>query len=464
MATLEFLGATGTVTGSKFLIETGAGRLLVDCGLYQGLKALRLRNWERLPVDPTSIDWVVLTHGHIDHTGYLPRLVKEGFRGRAYATRATADLLKILLPDSGHLQEEEAAYHNKRGTTKHTPALPLYTAEEGLAAAERVEGVDYRVPVPLAPEARVTFRRAGHILGSATVTVEVRGRRLVFSGDLGRYGAPLLPDPMPIEDADIVVVESTYGDRRHDPEPIPVQLERVINDAVDRHGAVIVPAFAIGRTQELMYHLAGLEKAGRIPRLPAYMDSPMAISATEIYCAHPEDFEGDMRAMVMSRNCPLHCSDFRLARTPEESRAINDVTGPVLIISASGMATGGRVLHHLKRRLPDPRTTVLLVGYQAIGTRGRRLQNGEATLRIFGDDIPVRARIETIHGLSAHADADGLLRWLRTATRSPEQVFVVHGDPQPGAALTERIRKELGWRAQMPGYRDQITLDRAGGA
>lgn len=462
MATLEFLGATGTVTGSKFLVETGAGRLLVDCGLYQGLKALRERNWERLPVDPASIDWVVLTHGHIDHTGYLPRLVKDGFRGHVYSTRATADLLKILLPDSGHLQEEEAAYHNKRGTTKHKPALPLYTAEEGLAAAEAVEGVDYRTPLVLAPGLRVTFRLAGHILGSATVTVEVQDRRLIFSGDLGRYGAPILPDPMPIEEADDVVVESTYGDRRHDPEPIPDQLERVIKDAVGRKGATIVPAFAIGRTQELMYHLAGLEKAGRIPRLPVYMDSPMAISATEIYCAHPEDFEGDMRGMVMSRNCPLQCGDFHLARTPEESRAINDVKGPVLIISASGMATGGRVLHHLKQRLPDPRTTVLLVGYQAVGTRGRRLQNGEKTLRIFGEDIPVRARVETIHGLSAHADADGLLRWLGTARRPPERVFVVHGDPEPAAALAKRIRRELGWEARVPEYREQAALGGTG--
>ena len=462
MATLEFLGATGTVTGSKFLVETGAGRLLVDCGLYQGLKVLRQRNWERLPVDPASIDWVVLTHGHIDHTGYLPRLVKDGFRGHVYSTRATADLLRILLPDSGHLQEEEAAYHNKRGTTKHKPALPLYTAEEGLAAAEAVKGVDYRAPLALAPGLRVTFRRAGHILGSATVTVEIQGRRLVFSGDLGRYGAPILPDPMPIEEADDVVVESTYGDRRHDPAPIPSQLERVIKDAVDRKGAVIVPAFAIGRTQELMYHLAGLEKAGRIPRLPVYMDSPMAISATEIYCAHPEDFEGDMRGMVMNRNCPLQCGDFRLARTPEESRAINDVHGPVLIISASGMATGGRVLHHLKQRLPDPHTTVLLVGYQAVGTRGRRLQNGEETLRIFGEDIRVRARVETIHGLSAHADADGLLRWLGTAGRPPERVFVVHGDPEPAAALAARIRKDLGWPVRVPEYRDRVTLDGRG--
>lgn len=463
MVTIEFLGAVGTVTGSKFLVETGGRRLLVDCGLYQGLKELRLRNWDRLPVDPASIDWAVLTHAHIDHTGYLPRLLKDGFKGRVYATRATADLLKVLLPDSGHLQEEEAAYHNKRGTSKHKPALPLYTAEEGLEAAERVVGVGYREPVELGSDIRVTFERAGHILGSAIVTVEVSEgssrRRLVFSGDLGRYGAPILPDPMPIEEADYIVVESTYGDRRHDPEPIPAQLERVVGEAVKRDGALIVPAFALGRTQELMYHLSGLEKAGRIPRLPAYVDSPMAIEATEIYCAHPEDFEGDMRAMTMTRNCPLHCGDFRLARSPAESRAINEVKGPVLIISASGMVTGGRVLHHLRQRLPDPRTTVLLVGYQAIGTRGRRLQEGAKFVRIFGEDVPVRAHVETVHGLSAHADADGLLRWLGTAARRPTRAFVVHGDSGPAEALAGRIRGELGWEVVVPGYRDRITID-----
>ncbi len=461
MATIEFLGGVGTVTGSKFLVEIGRKRLLVDCGLFQGLKELRLRNWDRLPVNPVSVDWVVLTHGHIDHTGYLPRLFKDGFKGRVYATAATADLLRILLPDSGHLQEEEAAYHNKRGTSKHKPALPLYTAEEGRKAAQGAAGIEYGEPLKLDSGIRVSFKRAGHILGSAIVTVEIADgasrRRLVFSGDLGRYGAPILPDPAPLGDADYVIVESTYGDRRHDPEPIPAQLERVIKEAVARGGAIIIPAFAVGRTQELMYHLSHLERAGRIPQLPTYVDSPMAIEATEIYCDHPEDFDGDMRGMVMNRNCPLHCGDFRLARSPDESRAINKLKGPVLIISASGMATGGRVLHHLKLRLPDPRTTVLLAGYQAIGTRGRSLQEGAKSVRIFGEDIPVGAHVETIHGLSAHADADGLMRWLRTAARPPKKLFVVHGDPGPAKTLAERIQSELGWQAAVPAYRDRFA-------
>jgi len=462
MVTIEFLGGVGTVTGSKFLLEVAGRRLLVDCGLYQGPKELRLRNWDRLPVDPVSIDRVVLTHGHIDHTGYLPRLFKDGFKGPVYATRATADLLKILLPDSGHLQEEEAEYHNKRGTSKHKPALPLYTAEEGLKAAERVTGVGYDEAVELAPGVRVSFKRAGHILGSAIVTIESEegtGRfRLIFSGDLGRYNAPILPDPAPIDEADYIVVESTYGDRRHDPEPIQAQLERVITSAVRLGGGIVIPAFAVGRTQELLYDLDALEKAGRLPRLPTYVDSPMAIEATEIYCAHPEEFDGEMRTLVATRRCPLTSGEFRLARTTEQSKAINAIRGPVLIISASGMATGGRVLHHLKHRLPDPRTTVLLVGYQAVGTRGRSLQDGASSVRIFGQDVPVRARIEVVHGLSAHADADGLMRWLRTATRPPKRVFVVHGDPGPAQALASRVKSELGWTVVVPAYRDHATI------
>ncbi len=462
-ATVHCLGASRTVTGSKFLVEAGGQQLLVDCGLYQGPKELRLRNWDPLPIDPAQIDAVALTHAHIDHIGYLPRLVKDGFRGRVAGTRGTADLTRIMLPDSGHLQEEEAAYHNARGTSKHTPALPLYTAEEGAQAAERVGGVPYHEPVRLVPGVRATFRRAGHILGAASVALDLDGdgaaRRVVFSGDLGRYGVPVLLDPEPLGEADYVFVESTYGDRRHDPAPVADQLERAVRAAVDRGGALVVPAFAVGRTQELIYHLRALEDAGRIPKLPTFVDSPMAIEATGLYCAHPEDLDPDTAQPILSGTCPLHTARFKLTRSVEESRAINDVRGTAIIIAASGMATGGRVLHHLRRRLPDSKTTVLLVGFQAHGTRGRLLQDGARTVRIFGEDVPVRARVETIHGLSAHADGDGLLRWLRTATGRPRRVFVVHGDPGPAETLAKRIRAELGWDAVVPDYRERVTLD-----
>jgi metallo-beta-lactamase family protein len=462
-AILEFFGAAGTVTGSKFLLEVAGRRLLVDCGLYQGLKELRQRNWDPLPVDPRSIEHVVLTHAHIDHSGYLPRLCRDGSRGAVHATRATADLLRILLPDSGHLQEEEAEYHNRRGTSRHAPALPLYTAEDGMRAAARVGGIRYGQRLRLTDAVSVAFAQAGHILGSATIGVEVTTehgrRRVVFSGDVGRYDAPILPDPAPIGDADYVVVESTYGDRRHDSTPVVDQLERVMKAALARGGAIVVPAFAVGRTQELMYHLTLLWRAGRLPRLPSYVDSPMAIDATDIYRAHPEDFDEDMRALLRGGLSPLKWGDFQMTRAQAESKALNAIADPVLIISASGMATGGRVLHHLRRRLPDPRSTVLLVGYQAIGTRGRALEEGASTVRIFGENVPVRARIETVPRLSAHADADGLLRWLRTARRPPRRLFVVHGEPEPAAALAGRVTRELGWNVTVPAYRDRVTIE-----
>jgi metallo-beta-lactamase family protein len=460
---IQFLGAAGTVTGSKFAVHVDGRTTLVDCGLFQGLRDLRVRNWEPLPIDAGSIREILLTHAHIDHSGYLPRLMREGYRGDVMATHATRDLLRILLLDSGHLHEEEARYRNEAGATRYRPALPLYTAEDGARAAALVTGVDWEQRLPLGERTMATFRHAGHILGAASVHFEIRGtmgtRRLVFSGDVGRYGAPIVRDPAPLGEADYVVVESTYGDRRHDSTPIALQIERLLAAAVTRGGAVVIPAFAVGRTQDLMYYLSGLEKAGRIPRLPAYVDSPMAIDATEIYAAHPEELDDEMRGLIRAGISPLRSADFRLARTVDESRAINHVAGPLLIISASGMATGGRVLHHLRRHLPDPRATVVLVGYQAVGTRGRALEEGADSIRILGHDVPVRAHVETITGLSAHADADELLRWLGTATRAPRCVFVVHGDPVPARTLAARIDKELGWRVLVPRHGESLTLD-----
>lgn len=460
--TLQFLGAAGTVTGSKFAVRVNGRATLVDCGLFQGATELCRLNWDALPIETRSIGEVLLTHAHIDHSGHLPRLMRDGFDGDVMATHATKDLLRILLPDSGHLQEEEAGYRNAVGATRHHPALPLYTAEDGARAAAHVTGIDWEQRIPLGEGTMATFHRAGHILGAASVHLEIRGasgrRRLVFSGDVGRYDAPVVRDPAPLGEADYVVLESTYGDRRHEPTPMGSELARIIDAAVARGGAIVIPAFAVGRTQDLMYYLSDLERQERIPRLPTYLDSPMAIDATDIYAAHAGELDDDMQAMLRAGTCPLRSADFRLARRMEESRAIDAIRGPVVIISASGMATGGRVLHHLRRHLPDPRATVILAGYQAVGTRGRALEEGARSVRIFGQDVPVRAHVEAVHGLSAHADADGLLRWLRTAARAPRCVFVVHGDPEAARALATRIDKEIGWPVVVPRLDEVVTL------
>ena len=462
MTTLEFLGAAGTVTGSKYFLEAGETSLLVDCGLFQGLKELRLRNWDRLPLDPKALSAVILTHAHIDHTGYLPRLVRDGFRGPVYGTAATAELVSLMLPDSGHLQEEEADYHNRKGTSKHKPARPLYTEEDGRRAARRVRNVAYRQPIAVGPGVTATFHRAGHILGSSHVTlrVENRGemRTILFSGDLGPYDSPLLPDPVGTGEVDYLLVESTYGDRVRDSTPPLEQLEAIVLEVVRSDGALVVPAFAVGRTQILLHYLAVLESSGRIPKLPVFVDSPTAIDVTEIYCRFPDEFDEEIRSQFRDGTCPLHTEKTQFTRTPQESKAINRIRGPVVIISASGMATGGRILHHLRNRLPNPRNTILLVGYQAVGTRGRRLLEGEKTIRIFGEAVAVEARVENLHGLSAHADREGLLKWLRTAPRPPRQVFLVHGDPDALQALAAHIRQELGWEAKIPTHGERITL------
>lgn len=462
MPSIQFLGAARTVTGSKHLLAVDGRRILIDCGLFQGPRKLRRRNWEPLPVDAASIDAVVLTHAHIDHTGYLPRLIKNGFDGPVFATPATADLIAIMLEDSGHLQEEEARYRNKRGKTRFEKALPLYTAAEGIAAAGKARAIDFRTSFSLGDGIEATFFPAGHIIGSAFVGVEFEAggspMRIVFSGDIGRYDIPILPDPTPMGIADYVVTESTYGARVHEHEPIADQLERVVNEVVERGGALIVPAFAVGRTQALMVHINELERAGRIPCLPTYVDSPMAIDAYEIYSRHSKNFDDETWARLTATDTPFRCRDFNLARSREQSMAINQIEGPVIIISASGMASGGRVLHHLRRRLPDPRTTVLIVGYQAQGTRGRALVEGRESVRIFGEDVPIEATIETLNGMSAHAGSNELMAWLGTADGDTKHAFAVHGEMDAAEALVGRIENELGWRASVPEPEQRVEL------
>jgi metallo-beta-lactamase family protein len=458
--TLQFLGAAGTVTGSKYLIETPSGQVLLDCGLFQGLKELRLRNWSAPPFNPAKIKAVVLSHAHIDHSGYLPRLVRQGFRGAIHCTSGTADLLQVLLLDAAHLQEEEARFANRHGYSKHKPALPLFTATDAEAALTLVRGHGYGESVDVVPEVGVLFRRAGHILGSATVELKIGTRRpvaLVDSGDLGRWNRPILRDPDLVNEADVLLIESTYGDRVHSRD-VDQALGRIVNEAVARGGALLVPAFAVGRTQELVWTLRQLEEAGTIPSLPVYLDSPMAIDVTAMYCRHPEDHNLDMKLLMDEKRCPLCCKQYNLARTPQESKALNARKEPMIIISASGMATGGRILHHLKERLPDERTTVLLPGFQAAGTRGRALQEGARSVRIHGESVPVRARIETLDGFSAHADRDEIMRWLSGFRRAPRETYVIHGEPAPAASLAETIRVRFGWKVSVAQDQQTISL------
>ena len=465
MTSIRFLGAAGTVTGSRHLVAHGTSRILVDVGLFQGPKDLRLRNRAPWPIPPASLSAVVLTHAHVDHTGALPLLVRDGYPGRVHCTPATRDLAGLLLPDSGRLQEEEARYANQKGYSKHAPnALPLYTEEDANAALARLSTVAYGERREIAPGVSIRFHRAGHILGSAFVEMELAGAaagggplRLLFSGDLGRYGAPILPDPETGTPSDVLLVESTYAGKRHDPAPPAEALKAEVLRAVNERGTLLVPAFAIGRTQEILFTLRALERAGEIPPLPIFVDSPMAVDATPIFLAHPEDHDEEMARLLASGDSPLRPARLTFARSPEESKAINRVPGPCIILSASGMATGGRILHHLAQRLPDPRTTVLLVGYQAQGTRGWSLQHGAKTLRIHGEDVPVNARIATIGGFSAHGDEADIQRWLATFPAHARRSFLVHGEPPALEAGRQRMER-LGWPAHVPAYLEEVGL------
>ena len=451
--TLTFLGGVGTVTGSKYLLRSKGAAVLIDCGLFQGFKQLRLRNWSPLPVDPKKIGAVVLTHAHLDHSGYLPLLVKNGFEGFVYATHATRDLCEILLPDSGFLQEKDAAFANKKGFSRHKPALPLYTKDDAMDALGRIRAVPFGEFREVAPGVRVRFRRAGHILGAAIVEATIDGRTVVFSGDLGRSDSATMPTPERVETADYVLIESTYGDRRHSTADPEDALAEVVNRVAARGGTVLVPSFAVGRTQILLYHIWRLKRSGRIPDLPVFLDSPMAIDAAEIFRRHADDHR------LSPEDCRAMCAVARLVREPEDSQALDRDPMPKIIVSASGMATGGRVLHHLKHFAPDPRNAVLFAGYQAGGTRGRHMVDGAPTVKIHGRHVPIKAEVDNLDMLSAHADRDGLMAWLRGFRRPPKRTFVVHGEPEAADALRGQIEEELGWPVSVPDYRDEEPLD-----
>jgi len=450
--TLGFMGATGTVTGSRYLVQHGATQVLVDCGLFQGYKQLRLRNWEPFPVPPGSLDAVILTHAHLDHSGYLPRLVKAGFRGRIVCTPATKALCDVLLPDSGRLQEEEATYAEHRRSSRHRDPKPLYTEEDALACLERFDTQRFEAEGTVGRDLAFELLPAGHLLGAAQVRMRVGSQIVHFSGDLGRDDDLLMAPPMPLGEADVLVCESTYGNRLHPTSDVAEELAAVIVRVARRGGVVLIPAFAVGRTQQLLLLLERLRQGNRIPELPVFVNSPMAEEATAVY----QRFSGQHR--ISPEECERMCKFATPVHTVEESKALNLRKGPMIVISASGMLTGGRVLHHVANFGPDPRNAIVLAGFQAGGTRGARLAAGESSLRIFGVEVPIKAEIVNLQGLSAHADRNGLLRWLRGAARPPRRVYVTHGEPDAADALRYAIEHELGWSARVPEHLETVEL------
>jgi len=457
---LTFLGATRTVTGSKYLLEYEGTRVLVDCGLFQGLKPLRERNWAQFQVPPSSIHAVVLTHAHLDHTGYLPRLVAGGFKGRVFCTAGTRDLCRLILPDAGRLQEEDAREANRRGYSRHRPADPLFTEGDAFRALELLQPVGFDRAMPMAPGIEVSFRAMGHLLGAAAVIMHVAGKTLVFGGDLGRYGRPVLRDPEPITDeADLLLVESTYGDRRHDPNDNGQRFGRIVTDTIGRGGKVVIPAFAIGRVEEVLYWLKQLEDAHAIPEVPVYLDSPMATEALQFYVSRNNELDDEFReaarplAQFLTRR-------FRAVPSTEASLTLAASSEPAIVVSSSGMATGGRVMNHLERALPDPLNTVLFVGFQAAGTRGRSLIDGATQIKMRGAYVPVSAQVDRIDSMSAHADGGEILRWLRGFSKPPGLTCIVHGELPAMQALDADIHRELGsgWRTHIPEYLETRDL------
>ena len=480
MAYIQFLGAAGVVTGSKHLVNVSGDQtgqigfqVLIDCGLFQGQKEWRERNWQRLPIPPAEIEAVILTHAHLDHSGWIPRLVKSGFKGPIYATPATIDLCSILLPDSGHLQEEDAAYYNKTRTSKHAPALPLYTMEEAQRCLEHFQPVDFGEPMQLRPEFGFRFVRAAHILGSCMVEVTTAQNgqpvRLLFTGDIGRVrdsevapGRVVHSGPTEGETADILVMESTYGNRQHpktDPRP---ELARLIRETVQRGGSVVVPAFAVERTQKLLFMLRDLMDQNQIPRVPVHADSPMAIQAVKIFLKHAEEFSEDTKKLIDCCGSPLEWPGLYFDTTMQDSKKINDVTSPLIIVSSSGMATGGRILHHLMQRLPDSKNLVLFIGFQAPGTRGYTIKSGAKTVKIFGQEVPINAQVAALEQFSDHADTPELLSWLHTFKHVPERTYLVHGEPDASSQLRDAMMKDLGWNVQVAQYMQQVQVGSGG--
>jgi metallo-beta-lactamase family protein len=483
MASIRFLGAARTVTGSKYLLDTGSAKVLIDAGLFQGLKELRERNWQDFPVAPAQIDAIVLTHAHLDHCGYLPRLVAQGFRGRVFCTAGTQDLCRIVLPDSGRIQEEDAANANRHGYSRHAPALPLYGEGDAFRAVSQLQPVGYDRPMPVATDVEVEFINAGHLLGSAYARVRTGGRTILFGGDLGRFGRPVLPDPSMVAETDYLLVESTYGNRVHENDDDGSKLAEVVTRTAEQGGRLIIPAFAIGRVEELIYWLKRLEEENRIPVLPVFVDSPMAIEALARYserlreldpgmvpesrdekaphgpAASRDRREGRQQHARNERNVCAFCTErFRTISSAAESKELTRSKMPAIVISASGMATGGRVLHHLKAALPDARNTVLFVGHQAEGTRGRRLVDGDTVVKIHGEMVPVHARVALIESMSAHADSNEILRWLGGFTRPPRTTFLVHGEPAAMDALSASIQSKLGWTTKIPEHGETVSI------
>jgi len=453
--TLRFLGAAGTVTGSRYLIEAGQRRILVDCGLFQGFKQLRPRNRKPFPVRPSMIDTVLLTHAHLDHSGYIPSLVRAGFRGRVICSDATKELCGLILPDSGHIQEDEARYALRKGFSKHKNPTPLYTLKDARAALERFQTVRFDQPVDLGDQIGATFIPAGHLLGAAQIRMAIGGTVVHFSGDLGRQVDPLMCPPRGFEGADILVCESTYGNRIHDPIDAEAELEPILKRVFSRGGTVLIPAFAVGRAQGLMHHIARLQKRGEIPYVPTFLNSPMAVNATDIYHRFHQEHH------VSAEDCQRMFELAERVNTVEESKKLNTRRGPMIIISASGMLTGGHILHRIASFGGDARNAILLSGFQAGGTRGAALADGADHLRIFGRDFPINAEVVQLQAFSGHADADEILNWMEGVDQAPRMTYLTHGEPHASDTLRFRVEHELGWPACVPDHLESIRLDRS---